>query len=72
MKTPYDLAVVPSQTMLGICLDCDRTCSLTTHGHCAVCGSNSIIKKGAIRELRKRLRLRDAREARQRAELRKG
>lgn len=58
MPTPYDPALIPSQIVTGICLDCDCSRFLTKNGKCGHCGSNSIIKKGAIRELKKQLRLR--------------
>jgi len=63
-STPYDVAVVPTQAALGICLDCDRTQPTTKNGKCSVCGSNSIIRKGAITELRKQLRTKRRRECR--------
>jgi len=62
MATPYDVAVIPTQAAVGICLDCDRTQPTTKNGRCSVCGSNSIIRRGAITELRKQLRTRDRRE----------
>lgn len=72
LTTPYDVAVVPTQAALGICLDCDRTQPTTKNGKCSVCGSNSIIRKGAITELRKQLRARARREARRNRKPMKG
>jgi len=58
MTVDLELASEARQLITGICLDCDRTQNLTKTGTCSVCGSNSIIKRGAIRELRRLLRLR--------------
>ena len=45
----------PPRFSIGICLDCDRTREVATNGTCVVCGSHSVIKRGAIRELRKQI-----------------
>lgn len=64
MATQYDVAVIPTQAAVGICLDCDRTQPTTKNGSCSVCGSDSIIRRGAIIELRKQLRTRKRRQGR--------
>lgn len=35
----------------GTCVDCDREVVLNSNGYCSICGSNSVVKRGAIREL---------------------
>src|SRR5687768_17456415 len=35
----------------GTCVDCSLEVVLTEQGACTTCGSNSIVKRGAIREL---------------------
>ena len=56
-KHPFDLATIPSQLVTGICLDCDCTRFVNSNGKCTICGSNSIIKRGAIKELREQIKL---------------
>jgi hypothetical protein len=65
-RLPPDLehARQPSQLITGICLDCGpedlvgvRRYITETH-RCATCGSGSVLKIGAIKELKRQIHLR--------------
>lgn len=48
-------AVRPS---IGICCDCSSVQELSQHGTCVTCGSSSVIRRGAVRELEARVQRR--------------
>lgn len=43
---------------LGICCDCSSVQELSVHGTCVTCGSSSVIRRGAVREMGKRVQRR--------------
>jgi len=48
-----ELATEARQLVVGLCADCDRTQNVTRTGECSVCGSNSIVTRGAVKEFRR-------------------
>jgi len=44
-------AEIPKQTVIVLCVNCDRTREVTKTGQCSFCGSNSVIQRGALREM---------------------
>jgi len=57
-----ELSIVPSRLVVVFCMDCDRTQLMDRTGKCCVCGSHSVLCRGAIKEIRKQLALQSARK----------
>lgn len=51
MAIDLELVNLPNAIATGICLDCDTTRFVTRAGACVTCGSKSVIRQGALKEL---------------------
>jgi len=58
MPIDMELSEIPKQTVIGDCVDCDTARAVTRNGKCSTCGSDSVLRRGAIKEMKPLVRLR--------------